>query len=206
VLEGFPIVAALSDEVKEFIVQALACFDTPQQVADDVQQQFGVSIPRGQVTLYDPTKRSGRNLGQKLTAIFHETRKAFLEEMATIQTVNKAVRIRRLERLSLRHETNPAMAAHLLEQIAKEVGGVFSNKRQTEMTGADGGPIEYSVPALDHLPAEELAAMKAYCLARIEAKKAAHEAEEISRDHSPRSSPHSRRQKVEPPRGKSGAA
>jgi hypothetical protein len=33
--------ATLTDEVKVFIVQALACFDSPSQVAQAVKDQFG---------------------------------------------------------------------------------------------------------------------------------------------------------------------
>ena len=48
--------AALKEQVKIFIVQALACMDTPQQVANAVKQEFNIEIDRKQVQLYDPTK------------------------------------------------------------------------------------------------------------------------------------------------------
>ena len=41
--------AALKSEVKSFIVQALACFDTPSQVAEAVKNEFGVVLSRQQV-------------------------------------------------------------------------------------------------------------------------------------------------------------
>lgn len=47
--------ATLNDSVKQFIVQALACYDTPQQVSDTVKEEFGQEVPRQQVALYDPT-------------------------------------------------------------------------------------------------------------------------------------------------------
>ena len=47
--------AALSPEVKAFIVQALACFDTPTQIASQVKQEFGLDISIQQVSSYDPT-------------------------------------------------------------------------------------------------------------------------------------------------------
>ena len=52
--------AALKEPVKIFIVQSLACFDTPQQVADAVKQRFGIEIDRRQCEAYDPTKQLGR--------------------------------------------------------------------------------------------------------------------------------------------------
>ncbi|MFE1726821.1 DUF2280 domain-containing protein, partial [Acinetobacter baumannii] len=41
--------AALKEQVKIFIVQALACMDTPQQVANGVKQEFNIEIDRKQV-------------------------------------------------------------------------------------------------------------------------------------------------------------
>ena len=38
--------AALKPEIKAFIVQSVACFDTPSQVVESVLKEFGVNIPR----------------------------------------------------------------------------------------------------------------------------------------------------------------
>ena len=65
----------LSDEVKYFIVQKLACFGTPSEVAKDVKDEFGIVISRQRVQLYDPTKKAGADLGAELRAIFEATRK-----------------------------------------------------------------------------------------------------------------------------------
>lgn len=67
--------AALKEPVKIFIVQSLACFETPQQVADAVQQRFGIEVDRRQCEGYDPTKYTGRNLSKKLKDLFERTRK-----------------------------------------------------------------------------------------------------------------------------------
>ena len=72
--------ATLKEPVKIFIVQSLACFETPQQVADTVKQEFGIEINRKQVQLYDPTKQAGRNLSKKLKDLFERTRKDFKEK------------------------------------------------------------------------------------------------------------------------------
>lgn len=50
--------ATLTDDVKAFIVQALACFDTPSQVVDAVREGFGTEVSRMQVQSYDPTKKA----------------------------------------------------------------------------------------------------------------------------------------------------
>lgn len=41
--------ASLNNEIKAFIVQALACFDTPSQVAKAVKQEFDLDVSRQQV-------------------------------------------------------------------------------------------------------------------------------------------------------------
>lgn len=133
--------ATLTDDVKAFVVQALACFDTPTQVANAVKEEYGIAIERMQVAAYDPTKFSGRSLSKKWREIFDATRKAFLEDQASIPIANQNFRLRALDRLyqNAASRGNAALAAQLLEQAAKESGGTFTNRR--EMTGKDGAPL-----------------------------------------------------------------
>ena len=70
---GYFHMATLSDGAKRFIVQALACFDSPQQVADAVKEEFGVEVHRAQVEQYDPTKASGAKLATKWRVLFNDT-------------------------------------------------------------------------------------------------------------------------------------
>lgn len=123
--------AALRDEVKAFVVQALACFDTPSQVVASVKAEFGLDVSRQQCEAYDPTKYVGRNLNVKWKTLFEDTRKRFREETADIPIANRAYRLRTLGRMAERAETmkNMALTAQLLEQAAKEVGDVYVNRR-----------------------------------------------------------------------------
>lgn len=123
--------AALRDEVKAFVVQALACFDTPSQVVASVKAEFGLEVSRQQCEAYDPTKYVGRNLHLKWKTLFEDTRKRFREETADIPIANRAFRLRTLGRMAERAENmkNMALTAQLLEQAAKEVGDVFVNRR-----------------------------------------------------------------------------
>jgi len=91
--------AALKEPVKIFIVQSLACFETPQQVVDTVKQDFNIEITRQQVALYDPTKVAGRNLSKKLKDLFERTRKDFRENIEDIAIANKAFRLRELQKM-----------------------------------------------------------------------------------------------------------
>lgn len=132
--------AALKNDVKAFIVQALACFDTPTQVSQAVKQEFGVEITRQRVEQHDPTKRAGVNLAAKWVALFHDTRKRFREEAADIPIANLEFRLRALGRMAERAEgmNNIALAAQLMEQAAKETGGIFTNKQRIDHASSDG--------------------------------------------------------------------
>ena len=48
--------ARLKPEQKLFIVQRLACFDTPTMVAKAVREEYQVELSRQVVEGYDPTK------------------------------------------------------------------------------------------------------------------------------------------------------
>lgn len=125
--------AALSNEVKAFIVQALACFDTPAQVAASVREEFGIEVSRQQCESHDPTKSAGRDLAKRWRTLFDDTRKRFREETSEIPIANRAFRLRALGRMAEKAESmkNMALTAQLLEQAAKEVGDVYVN-RQTK--------------------------------------------------------------------------
>ena len=134
--------AALSSEVKAFIVQALACFDTPSQVAEAVKQEFNVVVSRQQVETHDPTKSAGKGLAVKWVTLFHDTRKRFREETAEIPIANRAFRLRGLGRMAEKAENmrNLALTAQLYEQAAKEVGDVYVNRQTKNENPHDNVP------------------------------------------------------------------
>lgn len=136
--------AALKPDVKAFIIQSLACFDTPTLVVESVQKEFGLKITRQQVESHDPTKVSGKSLAKKWVNLFYTTRERFKTEISDIPIANKAYRLRVLDRMATRTETmkNYALAAQIVEQAAKECGDAYTNRQKVEHTGKDGGPIE----------------------------------------------------------------
>ncbi|WP_318393197.1 DUF2280 domain-containing protein [Enterobacter sp.] len=136
--------AALKPDVKAFIIQSVACFDTPSQVVEAVQKEFGLKITRQQVESHDPTKVSGKALAKKWIDLFHATRDRFLNEVSEIPIANKAYRLRALNRMAMQTEVmkNFALASQLIEQAAKEVGDAYTNKHKFEHSGPNGGAIE----------------------------------------------------------------
>ncbi|TBH09919.1 DUF2280 domain-containing protein [Rhizobium leguminosarum] len=132
----------VSDAAKMFIVQSLACFDSPSVVAAAVKTEFDVIISRQSIESYDPTKAAGAKMGPRWREIFDATRTAYLADIAKVGISHMAVRLRILQRMVDKVEVqgNSALVAQLLEQAAKEVGGSYTNRR--EITGKDGGSIK----------------------------------------------------------------
>jgi len=148
-------VAALSTEVKAFIVQSLACYDTPAKVIELVKENFRVTVTRQQVSAYDPANAMAKSLSQKWVDLFNVTRTRFQTEITDIPIANKAYRLRTLDRMMNKAESmrNMALAATLIEQAAKECGDAYTNKQKVEHTGKDGGPIESATLTKDEYKA-----------------------------------------------------
>ncbi|WP_262382448.1 MULTISPECIES: DUF2280 domain-containing protein [Acinetobacter] len=125
--------AALKEPVKIFIVQALACRDTPQEVADQVLQEFGITIDRKQCQSYDPTKVAGKNLSPKFKKLFDETRKKFDAGLVDIPIAKKHYRMKQYDKL-LQKTKNTVMALRIMEQAAKDSGGLYTNKQEVDHT------------------------------------------------------------------------
>lgn len=125
--------AALNTKVKAFIVRGLATYMTPSEVVDAVKQEFdGLEVTRQQVSKYDPDKASGINLSDKWKQLFVKQRKDFNDEINSIPIANKAYRLAMLDNMARDafESKNRPLVAKLLEQAAKEVGEVFTNRHK----------------------------------------------------------------------------
>lgn len=136
--------AALSAEVKAFIVQSLACFEPPTKVIELVKQEFGLEVSRQQVSQYSPSNAMAAKLSQKWVDLFEVTRSRFQAEISDIPIANKAYRLRVLDRMATNAEKmkNFGMTSQLIEQAAKEMGDAYTNKHKFEHSGPNGGAIQ----------------------------------------------------------------
>ena len=146
--------AKLSREQQTYVVQALACFDSPSVVAASLRKDFNVVLTPQSIEAYDPNKKAGKGLAERWKALFAETRKTFLEDTASIAISHRAVRLRALQRMADKAENsgNMVLASSLLKQAAEEVGGSYTNRR--ELTGKDGKdlPVPVSPVTIFQLP------------------------------------------------------
>ena len=130
--------ATLTNEVKAFIVQGLATYMTPSDVAEAVKNEFGVEITRQQASSYDPTKAAGMGLAKKWSDMFNKFRDDFSTNIQAIPIANKAYRLTLLNDMALDalKSKNRPLVASLVEQAAKEVGDVYTNKKALDHTTA----------------------------------------------------------------------
>ena len=130
--------ASLTDAQKRFLVSSLACFETPTEAVKSFEKRFGRKIDRQLVHRYDPTKKAGEaSLAEKWKALFWAARTSYLEDLEKIGVSHKATRLRTLERLAKKAESKKqyGLVARLLEQAAKEMGNVYTNKHGLQHTG-----------------------------------------------------------------------
>ena len=117
------LMAKLTEPMKIFIVQSLACFETPQQVADAVKSKFKVEIDRMQCAGYDPTKATGEKMAKKLKDLFYKTRDEFKSNVYGIPLANKAVRLNELQKMYDDWGKNKIMKQNIIKQIKDEMQG-----------------------------------------------------------------------------------
>lgn len=126
--------ARLKKEVQTYIVRSLAQFNTPQETADLVKEEFKIEVTRQQCEAYDPTKRIGKDLSQSLKKEFEETRKSYLDAPKNIPIANQTVRLEVYQRL-INKAKSPMMALKILKQAAEEMGGKYTNKTDVTTNG-----------------------------------------------------------------------
>lgn len=122
--------ASLPTAVTLYIITALACFDSPVQVATTVKERFGLVLSRQRIEAYHPERLAGARLSERWRVLFYETRARLLVELDNIPLAHRAYRLRGLGRMALRAEEmgNVALAARIIEQAAREVGGMYTNR------------------------------------------------------------------------------
>jgi hypothetical protein len=132
--------ATLSEPVRRFIVQRLACYETPSQVAAAVKEEYGIEISRQRVHEYHPEHGEP---AKKWRDLFAATRAAFLSDVSRIPIAQKAYRLQELNRLYQKNASaareNPQVSKELLIEAERFMGESYTNRR--EVTGRGGAPI-----------------------------------------------------------------
>ena len=124
--------AKLTDDQKQAIVVHLAQFRSHSETAKLVSEEFGVAVDRFQVRGYDPTSMRCVS-SDRWRELFRTTRRASESDLAAIPISHPAYRLNILQRLLDRAVSsgNSVLAANLLKQAAKEMGGMYNSSRNT---------------------------------------------------------------------------
>lgn len=126
--------ADLTDAQKIEIVSMLAAFRDVTTILEHFRLVHDLDLTHKQVGSYDPT-RSYYEAGDNYRDLFDAKRKAYIEDVATIPIANQGFRLNLLHEQAMQaiKDKKPALAAQLLEQAAKEVGGVLTNQREVKV-------------------------------------------------------------------------
>lgn len=146
----------LSEADKADIVTRLAMYDTVSEIHRSLLER-GIEVTIQAVANYNPTRNP--ILAQKWVTLFFETRERFHAEMMAEPMAQRAYRLRQLHKLYLQAEKKGAipLAASLLEQAAKETGGLYTNvtkvkgQLDTSMSPAEVTSDEQRIMLADRL-------------------------------------------------------
>lgn len=139
----------LNGAMKVFVVQCLARFMTPTEIETVLLEDHNLKVTRQAIAKYDPTTATGKDLGEEFKKVFEAARAAFITDISHIDVSHQSFRLRRLSELARKAEEDgkDVVAAAHYEQAAKEMGGMFTNRR--EISGPKGGPIQHAGMTLE---------------------------------------------------------
>lgn len=117
----------LNDDLRAEIVTRFAMYDTLSEIHRSLTER-GIDISVQGVQHYNPTG-GNRSIADRWVTLFHDTRAKFQAEMMDEPIAQRAYRLRELHKLYLQARDRGALplAASLLEQAAKETGGLYTN-------------------------------------------------------------------------------
>jgi hypothetical protein len=148
----------LSERHKIVLAQCFGQYLTATEAAAVLKERFGIDMTAQGAARYDPDRAEAFDLSEKLreklTAAKAAARKEFEEGVDAIPEAKLAVRVRDLAVMARHYKAignYPAMAA-AYAQIAKEMGGAYTNRR--ELTGKDGKPVQFE--DVTQIPTDQL--------------------------------------------------
>lgn len=120
--------ARLKEHQKLFVVQQLARFSTPSDVAAAVKVQFGVEVSKQAVQNYDPGTHAGRKLSRRWRAVFEKERAAYIADTSRCGVAHRSYRLAKLQQL-LDAAKSPVLVLSILEQSQHEAEGAELEER-----------------------------------------------------------------------------
>ena len=138
--------AALTTQQKIYVIEHLACFETPTEVQAAIKQDLGIDVSTSQICAYDPHTISGQRLRQEMKDLFYAARERFTSNVAAIPIANQTYRLKKMQQILAASGRNAKLALETMKQAAEDLGGKYTNEQQ--LTGKNGGAIEVTVTSL----------------------------------------------------------
>jgi len=131
----------MPEEVRAEIVRRLACYETPAAVLRWLKEETNEDVTIQAIVCYDPTRYAGRELSEKWRVLFEASRKAYLTSVETVPLANQGYRLAQMQTMfdEAIKAKNRGQALQIMEQAAKEMGGVYSNVRTLNTPDMAGG-------------------------------------------------------------------
>lgn len=122
--------AELTHQQKREVTLMLACFKKPAEIVRELRETHGIEATIRQIMSYD-VAGAYYEAGEEFRPLFEAARKAYVHDIAVVPIAQAAFRLNELQKLfdGAVLAKNRVLAASLLEQAAKDSGGVFSNVR-----------------------------------------------------------------------------
>jgi len=127
-------VRKLSEDEKFHLLHRLACFASPAEMVKEMHELYGIEMSIPAVLVYDATSSQSRNLSAEHRRYFLEIRQRFIETETDVAIANRTWRLERLMKL-LEHtlvKQSPKLALLVLEQAAKERGGLYLRQEKLD--------------------------------------------------------------------------
>ena len=112
----------LSTELKEYVVQRLAAYDSSGAIMRSLKEDFGITVRRQSIEKYDPTR--AKHCPERWRSLFFAHRQAILDGKVERGSASAAVRLRWRESMVQQalEAKDYVVADRILNSIAKEVG------------------------------------------------------------------------------------
>lgn len=160
----------MEEKHRAWLVVRWACYGRTSEILAEFAVEFGFQVPSNRARNYDlsgiRTKDEAKKRGvAKWFDLFAQSRAEFEASIGDIPIASAAYRIKKLDEMfeQALEKRNFRSAAALLEQAAKETGGMFSNRRIMNATvevtdNRDETPIDVQRSALAQIVMDALTA------------------------------------------------
>jgi len=134
--------ASLNDTERLQIVQRLARYESPSEVAEWASEAFEKDIGRQQVRHYDPTRCD--RTGERWVKEFEKTRDEYLENERRVAIAQKMWRLRQYQQIAEDDDVDPETRMKALKQAAEDAGGEYSNVEKVQQDGTTRIEVVYT--------------------------------------------------------------